>query len=543
MTTPTKHHEAIVIGAGVAGIYQIKCLLDMGVDALVLDANKDLGGTWYQNRYPGCRFDSESYSYAYSFSKELLEEWHWKELFSSQPENLRYLQFVADKFGLREHMRFDARVDKMEWNEDAKHWQVSLKNGDSYTADLVLTCMGVLSKPTLPQIDGIDQFQGESFHTYNWPAGGIDLKGKRVGIIGTGATAIQIISAIAGEVAELKVFQRRPNWASPLGNREISVEEMDGIRKKYDQIFAVCDQTMGGFVHIPDMRGFHKVSPEDRRALYDKLYDTPGFALLMGSFPEIFFVEEANKEISDYVAERIRRRVNDPAIAEKLIPKDHGYGMQRVPLETNYYETYNRDNVELVDLKETPIQKITASGIQTSGGAYELDVIIYATGFEAVTGSYNQIDITGVDGLKLKDKWKESPKAYLGVMTSGFPNLIMVGGPQSASGSTNFPRGIEFSVNWISDLIKHMRTNKFSRIEATVEAEDKWDATVKKVQSQLLFGNAKTWYTGYLSNSDGKTGKDGEAPKRHLAFFGGAPKYMSILNKTAENNYAGFAAT
>lgn len=540
MTISNEHHNVIVIGAGVAGIYQIKRLTDMGVDALVLDANDDLGGTWYRNRYPGCRFDSESYSYSYSFSQEVLDEWHWKELFSSQPENLRYLNFVADKFDLRKHMRFGMRVERMEWNEKSNQWHLFLDNGDTYTANLVITCMGVLSKPVMPKIEGMEVFKGESFHTYYWPAEGISLEGKKVGVIGTGATGIQVIQTIADEVSELKVFQRRPNWASPLNNREISLEEMDEIRSRYDKIFDDCNKTIGGFIHQPDLRGFHNVPPAERRALWDKLYDTPGFALLMGNFPEIFVLEEASLELSDYVADRIRQRVNDTDVAEKLIPKDHGYGIQRVPLETNYYETYNRENVELVDVKETPIERITATGIQTADGHYDLDVIIYATGFEAITGSFNQIEMKGVDGQSLQEKWKETPKTYLGLMTAGFPNMIMVGGPQSASGSTNFPRAIEFGVDWVTRLIEHMQTKGIDRIEPHAAAEEQWHATVAKVQSKLLLRNAKTWFTGYLSNA--KAGENGatEGAKRYLAFFGGGPKYASILKQAEDDGYAGF---
>ena len=537
MSIENEHHEVIVVGAGVAGIYQIKRLIDMGVNAIVLEADDDLGGTWYRNRYPGCRFDSESYSYGYSFSRELLDEWHWKELFSSQPENLRYLNYVTDKFDLRQHMRFESRVCRMDWSEDTHQWHVELTNGNTYTANFVITGMGVLSKPSLPKFTGMDAFKGESFHTYYWPKDGISLEGKRVGIIGTGATGIQIIPSIADQVAELKVFQRRPNWATPLRNRPISDEEMDKIRSKYDEIFAICQQTIGGFVHVPDLRGFANVSPEERRALWDKLYEKPGFALLMGNFPEIFFMEDANKELSDYVAERIRARVNDPATAEKLIPKDHGYGMQRVPLETNYYEAYNRDNVELIDVTETPIDQVTETGIKTSDQSFDLDVIIYATGFEAVTGSYDRIDITGVDGLKLGEKWNDGPKTYLGLMTAGFPNLLMVGGPQSASGSTNFPRAIEVVVDWTSNLVGHAKKEGITRVDPEIAAEDKWYATVAKLQSQMLFRNAKTWYTGYLSNAEEKGNNGRGSGGRYLAYFGGGAKYASILKKEEDASY------
>ena len=329
----------------------------------MLDAAPELGGTWYWNRYPGARFDSESYTYGYSFSRELLDEWHWKERFSSQPENLRYLNYVADKFELRRHMRFDCRVEAMRWDEAGSVWRLDLGGGGTVTCRYAILAVGLLSVPTLPRYEGMDRFRGRSFHTFHWPHEGIELAGKRVGIIGTGATAIQVIAEIADKVGELHVFQRRPNWSAPLNNGPISEAEMAQIRARYDEIFARCDQTPGGFEHAPDRRGFWSVSREQRLALWDRLYDEPGFGIWLANFREIFTDEAANAEFSEYIAERIRRRVKDPRTAEKLIPRDHGFGVQRVPLETNYYEAYNRNNVHLVDLSETPIERVTENGL------------------------------------------------------------------------------------------------------------------------------------------------------------------------------------
>ena len=328
------HFEVIVIGAGVAGIYQIKRLVDLGVHATVLEADPDLGGTWYNNRYPGSRFDSESYSYGYSFSRDVLDEWHWKEHFSSQPENLRYLNFVADKFDLRRHMQFGCRVDAAHYDEPANLWRVRVADGRTLTCRFLVTVLGLLSIPTLPRLPGMDDFRGPSFHTFHWPHEPVALAGKRVGIIGTGATAIQVIGEIADKVGELTVFQRRPNWCAPLNNRPISPAEMAGIRARYDEIFATCARTPGGFVHEPDRRGFQEVPREERLALWDRLYDEQGFGIWLQNFREIFTDEDANEEFSAYVADRIRERVKDPATAEKLIPRDHGFGVQRVPLET-----------------------------------------------------------------------------------------------------------------------------------------------------------------------------------------------------------------
>lgn len=331
-------YEVVVVGAGVAGIYQIKRLIDLGVNATIVEANDDLGGTWYNNRYPGARFDSESFTYGYSFSRELLEEWHWTEKFSPQPETLRYLNHVAEKFGLREHMQFGCRVEAMVFSEDKDTWTLQLENGRELTTHFVITALGVLSIPTMPRIVGMKSFQGTSFHPFYWPHDPIDLTGKRVGVIGTGATAIQFIPEIAKIVSQLTVFQRRPNWAAPLNNGPISEAAMAAIRARYDEIFAKCARTPGGFEHEPERRPFYEVSREERLELWDRLYDTPGFAIWLANFVEIFTDEDANAEFSTYMADRIRQRVDDPSVAEKLIPTDHGFGIQRVPLETDYFE-------------------------------------------------------------------------------------------------------------------------------------------------------------------------------------------------------------
>ncbi len=528
-------HEVVVLGAGVSGIYQIKRLVDLGVDAVVLEADADLGGTWYRNRYPGARFDSESYTYGYSFSKELLDEWHWSERFSPQPENLRYLNHVADKFDLRRHMRFDARVKTMTWDEGERHWLLDLEDGRSYRARFVITSVGPLSIPTLPSYDGMDDFAGPSFHTYHWPSEPVDLAGKRVGVIGTGATGIQVIAEIADKVGELTVFQRRPNWSTPLNNSPISTEEMAEIRARYDEIFANCAASPGGFEHVPDPRRFWSVSAEERRELWDELYDQPGFAILAANFPDIFFDEEANREVSAYIADRIRQRVDDPELAEKLIPRDHGFGMQRLPLETNYFEAYNRDNVHLVDLSATPIERITVEGIQTSAEHHDLDLIVYATGFDAITGGYDRLDIRGVDGVTLGEKWQDGPRTYLGVLSHGFPNLLMVAGPQSVSGSTNFPRAIETGVDWLTGLLDHARAGGVTRIEARPEAEHEWVDEVVRAHERMLFRRSKGWFTGYNSNVAGHQ----EGQVRYQAYFGGAPRYTEVIDRAAADGYPG----
>jgi cation diffusion facilitator CzcD-associated flavoprotein CzcO len=532
-TNPQPDWEVVVIGAGVAGIYQIKRLKDLGIRATVLDANGDLGGTWYNNRYPGARFDSESFTYGYSFSAELLDEWHWTEQFSPQPETLRYLNYVADKFSLREHMQFGCRVDSMVFDEETDTWKLRLDDNRELTTRFVVTALGVLSIPTLPRFEGMDSFSGASFHSFDWPHEPIDLAGKRVAVIGTGATAIQLIPEVAKVAGRLTVFQRRPNWAAPLNNAPISETEMTAIRGRYDEIFATCERTPGGFEHEPDRRHFYEVSPEDRRRLWDRLYDEPGFGIWLRNFVEIFVDEQANAEFSDYIAGRIRERVNNPDIAEKLIPKDHGFGIQRVPLETNYFETYNRDNVELVDSEQTPIVRVTPTGLETTDRSFEFDVIVYSTGFDSFTGAFDRIDITGIGGRQLRDKWADGPVTYLGTMVHGFPNLLMLAGPQTAA--TNFPRGAELAVNWVTPLLQYMQERGYSRFDAEESAEATWLEHVKEMYKGLLLRKAKSWITGYNSNIDGhEYGKT-----RYNIYNGGGPKYAERLKQVASNDYQG----
>jgi len=533
------HYEVIVVGAGVAGIYQIKRLADLGVNALVLDAAPDLGGTWYWNRYPGARFDSESYTYAYSFSKELLEEWHWKERFSGQPENLRYLNYVADKFDLRRHMQFNCKVEAARFDEALDVWRLRIDDGRELTCRFVIMAVGLLSAPTLPRFAGMDSFKGRSFHTFYWPHQPIELSGKKVAVIGTGATAIQIIGEIADKVGELTVFQRRPNWSAPLNNSPISDAEMADIRSRYDDIFATCARTPGGFVHEPDRRGFWEATREQRLALWDRLYDEPGFGIWLSNFREIFTDEAANAEFSAYIADRIRRRVNDPVVAEKLIPRDHGFGVQRVPLETNYFEAYNRPNVHLVDISETPIERITEAGLRTTARDYGFDIIVYSTGFDAITGAYDQIDISGIGGAKLSEQWKDGPSTFLGMMVHGFPNLLMPTGPQSGSASTNFPRGIETGVNWCTALLEHIWDRGLTRADPTLAAQQRWTGYVAKMYAIMLLRNARGWFTGYNSNVPGH-----EAGKiRHVVFNGGTPKYVAAINDVVAKGYEGIVFT
>ncbi len=534
MTALTPDYDAIVIGAGVCGLYQMHRLAQMGVRATVLEAADDLGGTWRQNRYPGARFDSESVSYGYSFSKELLAEWNWSERFAGRAETERYLHHVAVKFDLEKHIQFNNRVDAATWDETNRMWRVSLADGRSLTTRFLMTAIGMLSTPTLPRYKGVDSFKGLSFHTYHAPRQPVDYAGKRVAVIGAGATGVQVISELADKVGDLTVFQRRPNWCAPLHNAPITPEEMEAFKASYDSIFAACRASGGGFIHEADHRRTMEVPEPERLAFWEQLYATPGFAKWVGNFGGVSFDPVANAEYSKFIAGKIRQRVKDPAIAEKLIPTDHGFGTRRVPLETRYYEAYNRNNVHLIDLNETPIVEITPAGLRTSDHDYAFDIIIYATGFDAITGAFDKIAFTGVDGLTLREKWADVPATAYGVMTHGFPNLITLAGPQSASVASNFPRAIEDIVDWWSDFLAHMQAKGLTRVEARAETEAAWLAHLKGITDSLLLSTAKSWFTGYNGNLDR------EYKNRYLIYVGGGPRYREHLGREVETGYSGF---
>lgn len=532
VTTPPQH-EVVIVGAGVCGIYLSYKMRELGFNFTVLEAGDDLGGTWFWNRYPGARFDSESYSYGYSFSKELLQEWSWSEHFSGQAETEKYLHYVVEKFDLRRHMQFQCKVKSATFNEKSHYWTLQTEDGRTLTTRYLLTAIGMLSAATMPAIVGIETFQGESFHTYSWPKEAVKLEGKKVAVIGTGATGVQLISEIADKVADLTVFQRRPNWCAPLHNSPIDADTQEKIKASYDDIFARCKKTPGGFIHGPDRREYSDVPEKERLEFWEMLYDSPGFGVWLGNFRDVLMKEQANAEYTQFIADKIRERVNDPATAKKLIPTDHGFGSRRVPLETRYYEAYNRDNVHLIDINETPIERITPKGIKTSEAEREFDLIIYATGFDAITGAFDQIDFTGENGQTLRDKWRDGPITFLGLQTAGFPNLITLAGPQSASVSTNFPRGIEEAVDWTAELLKHMRDKQYQSVKPSKLAEQEWTEHVKSMYEGGLASTTKSWFTGYNSNVEGHD------VLRYMVYFGGSLKYRKRLSEIAENNYLG----
>ncbi|HEY4736475.1 MAG TPA: NAD(P)/FAD-dependent oxidoreductase, partial [Xanthobacteraceae bacterium] len=480
-------------------------------------------------RYPGARFDSESYSYSYSFSNELLEEWDWSEHFASQPETLRYLNHVADKFDLRRDIRFCSRVTAAVYDEQARSWTVKLEDESTYRTRFLITAIGPLSTPTLPRIEGRDSFQGQSFHTARWPKTSVALAGKRVAVIGTGATGVQTIQTIAGEVGHLTVFQRTPNWCAPLHNGKIDAETQKKIKAGYPEMFARCQETFACFIHTPDPRGAFEVSDEEREAFYEKLYAERGFGIWQGNFKDILTDRRANATISDFVARKIRERVKDQKVADKLIPRYHGFGTRRLPLETFYYEVYNRDNVELVDITETPIERITPKGIKTSEREYKFDIIIFATGFDAITGAFDKIDLRGIGGAQLKDKWRDGPETYLGLMVEGFPNMLMLMGPHTALG--NIPRSIEYSVEWVTGVIRFAQEKGLTRLEAKADGVASWTDHVKALGVGLLSNEVDSWMTGINRNVDGKT-------KRIVArYSGSAPAYRERCDAVAAKGY------
>ena len=526
---PVLDYDAIIIGAGMSGMYQLYRLRELGMRVRVFEAGTGVGGTWYWNRYPGARFDSESYSYGYSFSKELLEEWNWSEHFAGQPETLRYLNHVADKFDLRGDMQFRSRVTAATWEEDTRSWNVTLESGSRFRTRFLITAIGPLSAPTLPRIEGVDTFQGQSFHTARWPHEPVEFAGKRVAVIGTGASGVQTIQTIAKTVGHLTVFQRTPNWCAPLHNGKIDAETQARIKSGYPEMFKRCQETFACFLHTPDPRGAFEVSDEEREAFYEKLYAERGFGIWQGNFRDILTDKKANATISDFVARKIRQRVKDPKVAEKLIPKNHGFGTRRVPLETFYYEAYNRDNVELVDITETPIERIMPKGIKTSAAEYEFDIIIYATGFDAITGSFDKIDLRGVDGVKLKDRWKSGPQTYLGVMVDGFPNMMMLMGPHTALG--NIPRSIEYNVDWVTNLIRYARESGLTRVEATSMGVTAWTDHVRALGVGLLSNEVNSWMTGINSNVEGKQ------TCIVARYSGSAPAYRARCDEVAAQRY------
>ena len=522
-----EQYDAIIIGAGVVGLYQLYRLRKLGISVRVFEDADGVGGTWYWNRYPGCRFDSESETYGYSFSEELSQEWDWKEHFSGQPENERYLNFVADKFELRKNIQLNSRVSSAVYDENGHQWEVRVEGGQRARAQFLIGAVGILSAKYTPPFEGMDSFEGLSFHTSNWPKEKVDFSGKRVGCIGTGATAVQLIPIVAQEAGQLTVFQRTPNYCAPLRNAEVAPEVQSQWKASYPEIHKRCRESPAGFRYDFDPRSALEVSEEERLVLYEELWALPGFKKWLGNFHDIMTNMEANETFAEFVRNKIRARVNDPVVAEMLVPKDHPFGAKRIPLETHYYEAYNRDNVLLVDIRQAPIVGITPKGVQTQDAEYEFDVIIYATGFDAVSGPLTRIDIRGEGGQTFKDKWAAGPRSYLGLQSAGFPNFFI--GMNSAL--CNYTVCAELIVEWIADCIGHLREKNLASIQPTLEAEEAWVDHANELAAGTILTAADSWFVG--ANIPGKK-------RAVLLYANSAREYRKKCHEVAANGYEGF---
>ena len=525
--------DAVIVGAGFSGLYMLHRLRnEMGLSARVYEEGDGVGGTWYWNRYPGARSDSDSYIYSYSFDKELRQEWEWSERYPNQEEIRSYLEHVTDRYDLRRDIQFSTRVIEASFDEEAKRWTIRTDTGDTVTARYFISAVGALSVANLPDIPGRDTFAGDTYHTGHWTHEGVVFTGKRVGIIGTGAMAIQAIPLIAEKAEHLTVFQRTANYAIPSRNGPLD-PELDKARKEdFEGVKERTRNAFAGFELWFLEKGALEDSPEEREREFQKRWDEGGFGLWLGNYNDIFFTKEANDTVSEWLRKQIQERVDDPVTAEKLTPRDHAFGTKRVPLEDSYYEAFNRDNVELVDVRLAPIREITPTGLRTEDAAYEFDALVFATGFDAMTGPLNRIDSRGRGGQLLREKWAEGPKTCLGLTSAGFPNLFFITGPGSPSVLSNMPVSIEQHVEFVSRIISDMRERGAELIEPTQQAEDEWSDHVQEVAHSTLFPETATWYMG--ANIPGK-------PRVFLPYLGGVGPYRQKCDEIAANDYEGFA--
>jgi acetone monooxygenase len=523
--------DVVIVGAGFAGLHLLYRMRELGLSVQSFEAGGDVGGTWYWNRYPGARCDSPSSSYQYFFSRELLEEWQWSQRFPPQSEALAYLNYVADRFDLRDHIQFDTRVVSAHYDEDRDRWRIETDAGEILDARFFISAIGVLTEPLVPDLPGQDMARPKFLHTCRWPHGGVDFRGKRVGVIGTGATGIQVIQSIAGEVASLTVFQRTPNYAIPIRNPALDETDWQTRRDQADATHALTHETFSGFEYHLNPQSALDVSDSERRAYLEELWADGSLSFWVGNYHDILASEAANAPVAEFVREKIRARVDDPATAEKLMP-DYPYGSRRVPLENGYFEVYNQDNVTLIDVNEDPMQAFTEQGIRTASGEHKFDYIVLATGFDAVTGSYSRIDIRGRDGASLNAKWAQRPLSYLGIQSAGFPNLFMVTGPTAPTTAfCNYPTCGGMQVEWVTDCIRHLTRQGLTRIEPEPAAEVEWADHVDEVANMTLIPATKSWWMG--SNVGGKA-------HSVLGYIGGANEYKRICDEVAAENYRGF---
>lgn len=532
-SAPSQQLDAVIIGAGFAGLYQLHRLRnELGLKVRVLETGGGIGGTWYWNRYPGARCDSESHSYMYYFSKELVDEWEWSERYPGQAEIVRYLNHVADRFDLRRDIQLGTRVTEAAYDEATNLWTVRTEKGEAFEARYVISAVGCLSTANIPKIEGLESFAGKWYHTGQWPHEGVDFAGKRVGIIGTGSTGIQAIPVIAAQAGHLTVFQRTANYSIPARNAPLSASEKAELKAQADEIRHVMNNNTNGHPFWIQDRSALSVSEEERGRLYAKAWEKGGLRF-RSIFKDLLVDKAANDTAAEFIKDRIREIVKDPEKARILTDIDHPFASKRPPVDSQYFETYNRDNVSLVNLRETPIERITPAGIRTTAGEHPLDIIVFATGFDAMTGSLLKMDIRGRAGRKLREYWAAGPKTYLGLQVPGFPNLFTITGPGSPSVLCNLPPHIEQNVDWITDCIRHLDAQGIDRIEATEAATEAWQQEVTAAaKATLLFDIPHSWYLG--ANVPGK-------PRVFMPYAGGFGKYRGICEQVAREGYRGFA--
>ena len=520
--------DVLVIGAGILGLYQLYRAREDGFSVQLVEAGDGLGGTWFWNRYPGARFDSESYTYAFLFSKELFEEWEWQEHFAAQPETERYLNYAVDKFDLRKHIRFGTRVTSAVWDESAGLWTVHASDGAQTRARFVVAALGILSLPVYPEVPGRADFRGEAYHTGLWPKEPVTFEGKRVAVVGTGASGVQIIPEIVALVDDLTVYQRTPNWCTPLNNRPVTAEEQAALKVGFEQMKEILATSPSGFLHVSSGRKTFDHTKAERWAFYEKVWASPGFSKLTTNYIDMMTNPAANAEWCEFIAEKIRGIVKDPAVADKLIPKDHGYAGKRPPYVTNYFEAYNRPNISLVDLTETPIAGVTETGIETTAGHQEHDMIIWATGFDFGTGSLMKLGARGRGGLPLAEYWADGPATFLGLMCQNFPNFFFPGGPHGAAG--NNPRYGGDQSDFIADALVYMREHGYSTIEVPAASEEAWTSMVDAGAQTASFTESSYFYG---TNVPGKA-------RRYLINPMGRPKLLEMMKDAVASEYQGF---
>jgi cation diffusion facilitator CzcD-associated flavoprotein CzcO len=526
--------DVIVIGAGFAGLYALYRLRGMGLSVAVLEAEDDIGGTWYLNRYPGCRCDVESLAYSYSFSPELEQEWDWSERYATQAEILSYIHHVADRFDLRRHIQLNTRVRTATWDQDGRRWHVISEQDDRWTAPFLITGVGCISAPKFPDIDGLDSFAGERYHTAEWPHEGVDFAEKKVAVIGTGSSGVQVIPIIAEQAEHLTVFQRTPVFTIPARNRPHTESELAEMKARYQQYREESRWTTFGTAGHTPTEAALEVDEETRRNTYEAAWRVGRVNELLGAFTDLMVDKAANETAAEFVREKIRTIVRDPEVAASLTPTSYPFGAKRPCMDTNYYETFNRPNVSLVDLRKEPVERVMPDGIRTAKTDYKFNTLVLAIGFDTFTGSLLRMDIRGRDGVALRDHWADGARSYLGLAVAGFPNLFTITGPGSPSVLSNTIVSIEQHVDWISACIGYLRERSIATIEAQPDAEDGWVRLVSKFADKTLMTKADSWYLG--ANVPGK-------PRVFMAYLAGVGNYRKTCDKVAANGYEGFTLT